>query len=166
MFFLPSGRRQTACRPIWYYVRSSEVSPRILRDSLWRWLAALLLFWEWIKIENDSLFLHHHLILSDLGETPFFRRCTSSCAVTLHLFLVALGTFKVPILLGVPCREAARKELSTEHRLVNDSSRVCRTGNNPPLEERGLHQGRHLGLVVVFRLVFLHFISTYILFHT
>jgi hypothetical protein len=108
MFFLPCGRRHTASLPVWYYVRSSEVSPRILRDSLWRRLAALLLLRERIEIEDDCLLLHHHLILSDLGKTPFLRRCTSCSAVTLHLLLVTLGTFKVAILLGVSGREAAR----------------------------------------------------------
>lgn len=108
MFFLACGRRHTASLPVWYYVRGSEVSPRILRDSLWRRLAALLLLWEWVEIEDDSLLLHHHLILSDLGKTPFLRRCTSCSAVTLHLFLVTLGTFQVAILLGVPCCEASR----------------------------------------------------------
>ena len=167
MFFLPSWRRQTASLSVWYYIRSSEISPRILRDSFWRRLAALLLFWERIEIEHHSLFLQHHLILSDLGKTAFLRRCTRGCAVTLHLLFVTLGTFQVAILLGVPCREAAREELPTEHGLVNDCSRVWRrTGDDQPLEERGLHQGWHLGLVVVLRLVFLHFISTYILFHT
>lgn len=108
MFFLACGRRHTTSLSVWYYVRCSEVSPRILRDSLWRRLAALLLLRERIEIEHDSLLLHHHLILSDLGKTPFLRRCTSCSAVTLHLFLVTLWTFQVAILLDVPSREAAR----------------------------------------------------------
>ena len=165
MFFLPSGRRQTSSLSVWDYVRGTKISPRILGDRLWRGLAPLLLFGQRIEIEYDRLFLHH-LILSDLGKTAFFRRCTSRSAVTLHLFLVALGAFKVAILLCVPSRKAACEELATKHRLINDSSRVCRTGNDSSLEEWRLNQSRHLGLVVVLRLVFLHFISTYILFHT
>ena len=160
MFFLGSRRWQTCSLSVWDNVRSSEIRPRIFRNRFWCRLAPLLLFRQWIEIENDCLFLHH-LILSDLSKAPFIRRCTSSSAVTLHLLLMALRAFKVGILLCVSSRETAREKLSTKH-----CSRICRTGKNPSLEIRGLHQGRNLGLVVVFRLVFLHFISTYILFHT
>jgi hypothetical protein len=143
MFFLPCGRRQTSSLSVWDYVRGPEITTRILGDRLWRGLAPLLLFGQGIEIEYHRLFLHH-LILSDLGKTAFFRRCTSRSAVTLHLFLVALRAFQVAILLGVPSREAAREELAAKHRLIYDSSCICRTGYDPSLEERGLNQGLHL----------------------
>ena len=137
MFFLACGRRQTSSLSVWDYVRGTEISARILGDSLWRRLAHLLLFRKLIEIEHDGLFLHH-LILSDLGKTAFFRRSTCRSAVTLHLFLVTLRTFQVAILLGVSSTKATREELPAKHRLINDSSRICRTGNDSSLYDFAL----------------------------
>ncbi len=119
MFFLSCRVWHTSSRYIWNNIRCSLISSGIFRDCLRCWLTNLLLFWNRVEIKHHCLLLHH-LILSDLSETSFFRRCTISSAVTLNLmFFIWLRTLYIPVLLGITSSKATSKELSTKHRLIN-----------------------------------------------
>ena len=153
MFFLSCRAWHTSSRYVWNNIRRDSMPSGIFRDCLWSRLSYLLLFWNRIEIENHCLFLNH-LILSDLSETPFFRRCTISGAVTLNLmFLIWLRTFNKPVMLGVPSSKAACKELSSKHCLIN---RIRPISN--PMQLLALDIRRSYLLL---DLVFLHFISIY-----